>query len=262
MSILDTIIARKFAEVAERKLKAPISELENTIHFSKQIISLKQSILDPQRTGIIAEFKRKSPSKGIINDTANVVDVTKAYAEFGASGLSVLTDTDFFGGFTDDVIEARINPLPILRKDFIVDEYQIIEAKAMGADVILLIASCLTPLRVKELAAFAKSLELEILLELHHSNELNHINEHIEIVGINNRNLNTFEVDIENSIRMAEKLGNAFVKVAESGIKSPEDVIRFKQYGFDGFLIGENFMKNANPPSAFQSFVLNLQKLQ
>jgi len=262
MSILDTIIARKFEEVAERKLKAPISELENAIHFPKQTISLKQSILDPQRTGIIAEFKRKSPSKGIINDTANVVDVTKAYAEFGASGLSVLTDTDFFGGFTEDVIKARINPLPILRKDFIVDEYQIIEAKAMGADVILLIASCLTPLRVKELAAFAKSLELEILLELHHSNELNHINEHIEIVGINNRNLNTFEVDIENSIRMAEKLGNAFVKVAESGIKSPEDVIRFKQYGFDGFLIGENFMKNANPSFAFQSFVLNLQKLQ
>lgn len=262
MSILDTIIARKFEEVAERKLKAPISELENSIHFSKQIISLKQYILDPQRTGIIAEFKRKSPSKGIINDTANVVDVTKAYAEFGASGLSILTDTDFFGGFTEDVIEARINPLPILRKDFIVDEYQILEAKAMGADVILLIASCLTPLRLKELAVFAKSLELEILLELHHSNELNHINEHIEIVGINNRNLNTFEVDIENSIRMAEKLGNAFVKVAESGIKSPEDVIRFKQYGFDGFLIGENFMKNANPSFAFQSFVLNLQKLQ
>ena len=262
MSILDTIIARKFEEVAERKLKVPISELENSIHFSKQIISLKQSILDPQRTGIIAEFKRKSPSKGIINNTADVVKVTNAYAEFGASGLSVLTDTEFFGGFTEDVIKARINPLPILRKDFIVDEYQILEAKAMGAGVILLIASCLTPLRVKELATFAKSLKLEILLELHHSNELNHINEHIEIVGINNRNLNTFEVDIENSIRMAEKLGNAFVKVAESGIKSPEDVIRFKQYGFDGFLIGENFMKNTNPSSAFQSFVTTLQALQ
>jgi indole-3-glycerol phosphate synthase len=262
MSILDTIIARKFEEVAERKSISPIAALENTEHFSKQIISLKQSILNPQRTGIIAEFKRKSPSKGIINNTSDVVKVTQAYSEFGASGLSVLTDSDFFGGFTDDLIKARINPIPILRKDFIVDEYQIIEAKAMGADVILLIASCLTALRVKELAAFAKSLKLEILLELHHSNELNHINEHIEIVGINNRNLNTFEVDIENSIRMAEQLGNSFVKVAESGIKSPEDVIRFKQYGFDGFLIGENFMKNTNPASVFQSFVLNLQKLQ
>jgi indole-3-glycerol phosphate synthase len=262
MSILDTIIARKFEEVAERKLQTPISALENSIHFSKQMISLKQSILDPQRTGIIAEFKRKSPSKGIINNTADVVEVTKAYAEFGASGLSVLTDTDFFGGFTEDLLNARINPIPILRKDFIVDEYQIAEAKAMGADVILLIASCLTPLRVKELATFAKSLQLEILLELHNENELNHINEHIEIVGINNRNLNTFEVDIENSIRMAEQLGNAYVKVAESGIKSPEDVIRFKQYGFDGFLIGENFMKNTNPASAFQSFVSTLQALQ
>ena len=262
MSILDTIIARKFEEVAERKLQTPISALENSIHFSKQMISLKQSILDPQRIGIIAEFKRKSPSKGIINNTADVVEVTKAYAEFGASGLSVLTDTDFFGGFTEDLLNARINPIPILRKDFIVDEYQIVEAKAMGADVILLIASCLTPLRVKELATFAKSLQLEILLELHHENELNHINEHIEIVGINNRNLNTFEVDIENSIRMAEQLGNAYVKVAESGIKSPEDVIRFKQYGFDGFLIGENFMKNTNPASAFQSFVSTLQALQ
>ena len=262
MSILDTIIARKFEEVAERKLITPIASLENTEHFSKQIISLKQSILDPSRTGIIAEFKRKSPSKGIINNSAEVVDVTNAYAEFGASGLSILTDADFFGGFTDDLIKARINQLPILRKDFIVDEYQIVEAKSMGADVILLIASCLTPLRVKELAAFAKSLQLEILLELHHSNELDHINEHIEIVGINNRNLNTFEVDIENSIRMAEKLGNSFVKVAESGIKSPEDVIRFKNYGFDGFLIGENFMKNSNPASAFQSFIKSLQALQ
>lgn len=261
MSILDTIIARKFEEVAERKLQTPISALENSAYFSKSIFSLKQTILDPQRTGIIAEFKRKSPSKGIINNTADVVEVTKAYAEFGASGLSVLTDTDFFGGFTEDLLNARINPIPILRKDFIVDEYQIVEAKAMGADVILLIASCLTPLRVKELATFAKFLQLEILLELHHENELNHINEHIEIVGINNRNLNTFEVDIENSIRMAEQLGNAYVKVAESGIKSPEDVIRFKQYGFDGFLIGENFMKNTNPASAFQSFVSTLQAL-
>jgi indole-3-glycerol phosphate synthase len=149
-----------------------------------------------------------------------------------------------------------------LRKDFIVDEYQILEAKAMGADVILLIASCLTTERIKTLAAFAQSLQLEILLELHHQNELDHINEYIEIVGINNRNLNTFEVDIDNSIRMAEQLGSQCVKVAESGIKSPEDVIRFKKHGFDAFLIGENFMKNTHPEMAFQTFVTTLQSLQ
>lgn len=262
MSILDTIIAQKFKEVATRKLLVPAAQLETSPYFVRETLSLKQSILDPNKTGIIAEFKRKSPSKGIINDSANVLSVTQAYTLFGASGLSVLTDEDFFGGHTNDLVTARANVLPILRKDFIVDEYQILEAKAMGADVILLIASCLTTERVKSLAAFAQSLQLEILLELHHQDELNHINEYIEIVGINNRNLNTFEVDIDNSIRMAEQLGTQFVKVAESGIKSPEDVIRFKKHGFDAFLIGENFMKNANPEMAFQTFVTTLQSIQ
>lgn len=262
MSILDTIIAQKFKEVASRKMHAPIAQLETAAHFVRETLSLKQSILDPSKTGIIAEFKRKSPSKGIINNTADVLSVTQAYTAFGASGLSVLTDEDFFGGHTNDLITARTNVLPILRKDFIVDEYQILEAKAMGADVILLIASCLSKESVKTLAAFAKSLQLEVLLELHHQNELDHINEYIEIVGINNRNLNTFEVDIENSIRMAEQLGTQFVKVAESGIKSPEDVIRFKKHGFDAFLIGENFMKNTNPEMAFQTFVTTLQSIQ
>lgn len=259
MDILETIIAYKKVEVIKRKSVRPIAELENTSAFMRNTLSLKSSLLDETKTGIIAEYKRQSPSKGIINDKANVVTVTTAYTKNGASGLSVLTDEKFFGGCTDDLMKARVNQIPILRKDFIVEEYQVAEAKAMGADVILLIAACLTPAEVKQLAAFAKTLKLEVLLELHAEEELEHICTETEIVGINNRNLKTFEVDIERSLRMAEKIPADKIKVAESGISSADNIRLFKQHGFRGFLIGENFMKEENPGEAFREFVDELK---
>lgn len=258
MNILDTIIATKHKEIACRQEMQPVKDLEQTDLFKRETYSLRKSILDSSKTGIIAEFKRRSPSKGIINATANVQEVTKAYTVNGASALSVLTDIDYFGGSDADLQAARINEIPILRKDFVIDEYQIIEAKSIGADAILLIAACLTVQEVKDLSATAKNLGLSVLLELHSSNELGHICDATDIIGINNRNLKTFEVDIEQSIRMAGELPVEKVKVAESGIRTIADVNYFKTNGFNGFLIGENFMKEQDPGTAFKNFVQQL----
>jgi indole-3-glycerol phosphate synthase len=259
MNILDTIVAQKKSEISNRKSAIKIAGLEKSPFFQRETLSLKKFLLDETRTGIIAEFKRRSPSKGIINDNANVVEVTKAYTSNGASALSVLTDEIFFGGAADDLMKARINQIPILRKDFIVDEYQVVEAKSIGADAILLIAACLSSQQVKALAKFAGSLQLEVLLELHSEGELGHICNDTEIVGINNRDLKTFEVDIERSLMMAEKIPSEKIKVAESGINSTENINLFKEHGFRGFLIGENFMKEKNPAIAFASFVNQLK---
>jgi len=258
MNILDEIIAHKRTEVAERKRETSISELEKGRFFRRNTLSLKKSILSPRKTGIIAEYKRKSPSKGIINNKDSVEAVTKAYAGFGASGISVLTDYQFFGGSLDDLIAARDNDIPLLRKDFIIDEYQVVEAKAYGADVILLIAACLSPEEVQTLTAVAKNLGLEILLELHEESELEHINDQIDLVGVNNRNLKTFEVSLEHSVRLSEKIGNDFVRVAESGINDVKSIHYLKSHGFQGFLIGEYFMKQKNPMEAFKNFIYEL----
>jgi len=255
MSILDKIIQYKRSEVEKRKSEVSISELEKGFYFDRKTLSLKESLEKGNRTGIIAEFKRRSPSKGIINDAVNVIDVTTAYYENGASALSVLTDENFFGGSNEDIIEARINDIPILRKDFIIDEYQLTEAKSIGADVILLIAACLTPKEVKHLAGFAKGLGLEVLLELHGENELEHICDETELIGINNRDLKTFQVNIGQSLMMAEKIPADKIKIAESGISSVADIMLFKENGFKGFLIGELFMKEADPTIAFAEFV-------
>ncbi len=260
MNILDRIIVQKRIEVEERKKETPVEVLQQQPLYSRPTLSLKQFLLDDTKTGIIAEFKRQSPSKGVINGKADVMEVTSAYTSNGASCLSVLTDEQFFGGSTNDLVNARINNIPILRKDFMVDEYQIEEAKAMGADVILLIAACLTKEEVKRLAAYAKKLGLEVLLELHDEEELQHICEETEIVGINNRNLKTFEVDIERSLRMARQIPDTKIKVAESGISSVENIQLFKANGFRGFLIGENFMKEENPGKAFAAFVQQLKE--
>ncbi len=260
MNILDTIVEYKKSEVGSRKSGVSVSELEKSSLFERKTYSLKEFLLDKSKTGVIAEFKRKSPSKGIINDKADVVEVTKGYTENGASCLSVLTDEHFFGGSDEDLKKARINAIPILRKEFIIDEYQITEAKSIGADVILLIAACLTPKEVKHLASFAKNLGLEVLLELHDEEELEHICDATEIIGINNRNLKTFVVDIDRSLRMAERIPAGKIKVAESGISSAENIILFKENGFDGFLIGENFMKEENPTIAFARFVNQLKQ--
>ncbi|MEO5562084.1 MAG: indole-3-glycerol phosphate synthase TrpC [Chitinophagaceae bacterium] len=255
MDILEQIIKYKKTEVAKRKAERSIQALEKTELFKRETLSLKLSLLDKAKTGIIAEFKRKSPSKGNINVDADVVKVTKGYTENGASGLSVLTDEKFFGGSDGDLIKARVNDIPLLRKEFIIDEYQLAEAKSIGADVILLIAACLLPGEVKKLSKFAKNLGLEVLLELHAEEEIGHICDDAGLIGINNRNLKTFEVDIERSLRMAEMIPAEKIKVAESGISSVENIELFKKNGFHGFLIGETFMKQPDPTIAFAEFV-------
>ena len=254
MNILDEIVEYKKKEVEKRRSELATSDLEKSHYFSRKTLSLRELLQKQDRTGVITEFKRRSPSKGIINDKVQVADVTRGYTENGASGLSVLTDEHFFWGSSQDLIEARINEIPILRKDFIIDEYQVIEAKSIGADVILLIAACLTPKDVSRLARFAKNLDLEVLLELYDENEVEHICDETELVGVNNRNLKTFDVNIEWSLKMAEKIPNDKIKIAESGIKSVDDILTFQNNGFSGFLIGELFMKETDPAIAFAEF--------
>lgn len=259
MNILDTIIAQKKIEVEERKLKTPVFLLEQSVYFKRDILSLKKFLADENRTGIIAEFKRKSPSKGWINADADAAIVTKAYADNGASGLSVLTDEQFFGGSFADLEKARINEVPVLRKDFMIDEYQLTEAKSIGADVILLIAANLTIHQVKQLARAAKNLGLEVLLEIHNEEELAHICDEVDIVGVNNRNLKTFEVSIQTSIDLSAKIPADKFKISESGISDINTILELKRHGFKGFLIGENFMKSTSPQIAFASFVKQLK---
>ncbi len=239
-----------------------IADLESFENFSRETLSLKKSILDESRTGIIAEFKRKSPSRGIINDKVSPAEITSAYTRLGASGLSVLTDEYFFGGSSGDLLQARQNQIPILRKDFMIDEYQVVEARSMGADVILLIAACLTPSRVKELAAAAKSLGMEILLEIHQEDELEHICDDVDLVGVNNRDLRNFEVDIETSVRLSEKIPSDKIRISESGINQIAAIQRLKEFGYKGFLMGEYFMKQPDPSVAFARFVQQLKPVE
>lgn len=259
MNILDKIIAHKREEVEIRKMMVSEEQLKQSVFFSRQGFSLKQNLLEGNSTGIIAEFKRKSPSKGYINKEADVNAITSAYTEFGASGLSVLTDHEFFGGSTEDLVQARKNDIPILRKDFIIDRYQVLATKAMGADVILLIAACLSPSEVEDLAVFAKKTGLEVLLELHEEEELGHICDAVDMVGINNRNLKTFQVNIQQSLKLGKRLPPDKVKIAESGIDSVQTINVFKDAGFKGFLIGENFMRMPDPGLAFKKFTEDLR---
>jgi indole-3-glycerol phosphate synthase len=258
MNILEQIIAYKRKEVEQRRGEVGLKQLEHERLFARKTYSLKQFISDPGKTGIIAEYKRRSPSKGVINDKDSVESVTRMYAAYGASGISVLTDQNFFGGSLDDLVAARDNDVPLLRKDFMIDEYQLVEAKAYGADVILLIAACLTPAEVKNLTTAAKLLGLEVLLELHDDSELEHVCDQVDVIGINNRNLKNFDVDLQHSVRMAEKIGNGFIKIAESGINDVNNIRFLKEHGFQGFLIGEYFMKQEDPGRAFKEFTYSL----
>ena len=256
--ILDKILIQKVLEVAERKQLKSISDLEKEPLFSRKCISLKDN-LQVSNSGIIAEFKRKSPSKGWINENADARIIPAEYCQVGASGISILTDEPFFGGTSQDLITARpLVDCPILRKEFIVDEYQLYEAKAIGADVILLIASALSVDETKDLAKQAKALGLEILLEIHNKEELIHMNEFVDMVGVNNRNLKTFEVSTDISKELADFIPDEFVKISESGISNPETVIELRRYGYKGFLMGENFMKEQNPADALKRFICPL----
>ena len=256
MTILDEIISHKVKEVALAKEAIPVSRLEESKYFQRKPLSFTEFLLNPEKTGIIAEFKRKSPSRGIINSLSTIEEVTTGYFRSGASALSVLTDEKFFGGTTADLMRAReLNPIPILRKDFVIDEYQIAEARSIGADAILLIAAALEVEQTKELARFARSLQLQVLLEVHQEDELAHLNEFVDMVGVNNRNLKTFTVDTETSVRLSTEIPGTFVKVSESGITSPLTIKKLRGCGYQGFLIGENFMRTTEPAQAFSEFV-------
>lgn len=261
MDILEQIVARKKAIVAERRKINPIPSMALSRYYARDVISLSERLRAEDSSGIIAEFKRRSPSKGIINAKAEVPEVTKGYNKAGAAGLSILTDTPFFSGVTDDVLAARIaNDIPILRKDFIVDEHQVYETKAMGADVMLLIAECLTKAEVKHLASVAKFIGLEIIMEIHSEEQLEKYTSDIDIIGVNNRNLKTFEVSIEQSKQLFSKLPDDAIKISESGISDIAAIKELKEVGYQGFLIGENFMKTENPGLACDEFIKQLRR--
>ncbi len=256
MTILDKIIAHKRKELIVRKSLTSIKQLEGYPGFSDDVTSFSQSIQSPERSGIIAEFKRESPSKGIINNRVNVTEVVRGYEQAGASALSVLTDMRFFGGTVYDVGRARqATSLPVLRKDFIVDEFQIVEAKAIGASAILLIASVLSAKEIHNLATMARGLGLEVLLELHDRTEIGKISPKVNAVGVNNRDLRTFQVDIRKSEEMAALIPDEFIKVSESGISDVEVINCLREYGYEGFLIGENFMREENPGQACKEII-------
>ncbi|MBZ9729485.1 indole-3-glycerol phosphate synthase TrpC [Salegentibacter sp. JZCK2] len=259
MNILDKIIADKHKELLLKKLVVPISQLEQSALFERQTVSLAEELRN-SKTGIIAEHKRRSPSKSVINQDLNVEDVAKGYEEAGISGMSVLTDGKYFGGSLDDLLYARAAvKMPLLRKEFIIDEYQLLEAKAHGADVILLIAAVLEREQIKKLSEFAKSIGLEVLLEVHNEEELQKsIMPSLDMLGVNNRNLKTFEVSTDISKELSEQIPEDFVKVSESGISSVEAIKDLLEYGYKGFLIGENFMKTNNPGKAAAAFVKEL----
>ncbi|MES2828956.1 MAG: indole-3-glycerol phosphate synthase TrpC [Bacteroidota bacterium] len=260
MNILDRIVLRKKEEVILAKKLVSTQELESATHFGRATYSFADFLQAPGRTGIIAEFKRKSPSKGLINGVSTVTEVTKGYSNAGASALSVLTDTDFFGGYAADLLEARAaNEIPILRKDFMIDEYQLLEAKAWGADIILLIAAILTPGEVKQLAGFAKSLGLNVLLEVHNKEELERsICDDLDAIGVNNRNLGDFSVDIQTSFDLVNQIPGRFMKISESAISEVNTIRELKNAGFNGFLVGESFMKTDDPGAAMSAFATEL----
>lgn len=257
-NILDKIIANKKIEVEKHKAETSIKELEKRISSTPVSASFKEA-LENSSTGIIAEFKRRSPSRDWIFKNAKVEEVIPLYSQNGASAISVLTDMDFFGGSLEDLKTARsLTSTPLLRKDFIVDEYQLYQAKITGASAILLIASALTIEETKIFAGKAKELNLDVLLEIHNDKELDHINDKVDVVGVNNRNLGTFVTDVEISFNLADKIPDGFVKISESGISQPQTVIDLQQVGYKGFLMGENFMKTSNPGKALEEFIKQL----
>ncbi len=262
MNILNEILKAKRIEVVERKELYPVKLLEKSIYFDTPAASLSEYLKRDGASGIIAEFKRKSPSKGDINIYADIEEVTRGYMQAGASALSVLTDKKFFGGDNKDLTKVRkFNFCPVLRKDFVIDEYQIFEAKSIGADVILLIAEVLKKNEILNLASRAKSLGLEVLMEIHSKDQLSKINDYINLIGINNRNLKTFDVSIENSKAISKYLPEGIIRISESGISKPQDILQLMNYGFSGFLIGERFMKAPHPALACKSFIDELNFL-
>ena len=263
-TILDTIVAHKRKEIASRRELVPTKLLETSLYFNSQPLSLRKYLLREGGSGLIAEFKRKSPSKGWINQYAPVERTTLGYMQAGAAALSILTDTEFFGGKNEDLTTARrFNFCPIVRKDFVVDEYQILEAKSVGADAVLLIAAVLTPPEIDSLGRLARSLGLEVLLEVHDGDELARSAnaEAVNLIGVNNRNLHDFSLSLDTSMALAEAIPNEFVKVSESGISTAAAIGQLREVGFRGFLLGEAFMRHARPERACATLVQEIAAL-
>ena len=245
MDILTKIVHHKRAEIKSKAQLISLSDLKKLNLYKRDPASLSQLLKQNENLPIIAEFKRRSPSKSIINQSMSVNDVANAYQNSKFAGMSVLTDQHFFGGSLEDLLQARVHfKQAILRKDFTVTSYQIHEAKAFGADVILLIAAVLDLNHLKEFTEIAQDLGLEVLVEVHSQVDLDKaLQVNAELIGINNRNLKTFEVDLEHSLKLAQQLPKHQIRISESGISKPETINRLKTKGFNGFLIGEQFMK-------------------
>lgn len=262
--ILKQIVANKKREVEQNKKLVTTAMMEQSVYFKNPVVSLKKYLQDPQRSGIIAEIKRKAPSASDLNVKTPIEDLSIKYMQAGASALSVLTDRSYFGGSNQDLIKARsFNFCPILRKDFIIDEYQVVETKSIGADCLLLIAACLDPIKCLNLAKLAKSLGLEVLLEVRDQYEIeSHLNDYVDLVGVNNRNLNDFSIDLQNSKNLSSLIPDHFIKISESGIASAQDILDLKAYGFRGFLIGSHFMRQQYPGDALRKMVNELKSIK
>lgn len=261
MNKLQEIVVEKRKQVEADKLLVPMEMLEQSAYFNRKCASLMKNILKPDKSGIITEIKKKSPALGAINPEINVENLAAAYTRAGASALSVLTDTMFFGGCSGDLISARENTsCPILRKDFVIDEYQILEAKSIGADVILLIAAILTKEEIAQFTDLAHKLGMEAILEIHAEKELEKVCDKVDVIGVNNRNLETMQIDITTSKTMAKLIPSGFIKISESGIEDPNTVLELRKYGYDGFLIGSHFMKHDDPGKACAAFIQQINK--
>jgi indole-3-glycerol phosphate synthase len=260
VDILGTIIADKKRELQLQKQKVPVAGLEDSPFFERETISLRERLATGFNAGIIAEFKRKSPSRGLINEKADPVKISKGYVQAGAGGISVLTDSKYFAGSREDLIRVReANDCPILRKDFMIEEYQVLEARAWGADVILLIAAVLEKARVRDLSALAHSLGLEVLLEVHEASELDVLNDDIDMVGVNNRDLKRMLTDVNTSLVLSEKIPAGFMKISESGISEARTILKLIESGYEGFLIGEYFMQQEDPAGACRKLIEGLK---
>jgi indole-3-glycerol phosphate synthase len=257
MNLLAEITARKKQEVAETRKKCPPEALREMPWYTRERVSLVSRLLVPGSSQVIAEIKRASPSRGLLFNDLDVLEVAKGYEDAGVSGISILTDYEGFKGSIDDILQVREHvSCPILRKEFIVDPYQIDEARAIGADVVLIIASALSPEHARDLSRYAKELGMEVLFEVHDVSELeSHSNPYADIVGVNNRNLKTLDIDLETSFLLASKIPDGVVRISESGISDPAVIARLRGAGYQGFLIGENFMKTGTPAKACKDFI-------
>jgi len=263
MNTLEIIVLEKRKQVLADKLACPVERLEQSDHFRRKCFSLKEFLLRKDKSGIITEIKKQSPALGAINPGVNVEKLAIGYEQAGASALSVLTDEKFFGGSNADLVLARENTsCPILRKEFVIDSFQVIEAKSIGADAILLIASILTKDEIVQFTDLAHRLGMEVLLELHAEKELEKVYENVDILGVNNRNLENMQIDLATSRSLVKLIPDRFIKISESGIEDPETVIELKRLGFHGFLIGSNFMKHPEPQKACAEFIQQVNKLK